>query len=80
MHIGSTTEITALDFDPPSRQLALSTLNGTIQVHKVDTQMKLHGYISVIIQNCDPRAIYFLPNGESRNMIVFGCCSGKMYV
>ncbi|KAK0431138.1 Quino protein amine dehydrogenase [Armillaria borealis] len=80
LHIGSATEITALDFDPPSHRLALSTRNGTIQVHKVDTQMKLHGHISVIIQNCDPRAIYFLPNRESRNMIMFGCHSGKIYL
>ncbi|KAK0183830.1 WD40-repeat-containing domain protein [Armillaria mellea] len=80
LHIGSATEITALDFDPPSHRLALSTQNGTIQVHKVDTQMKLHGHVSVIIQNCDPRAVYFLPNGESHNMIMFGCRSGKIYL
>ncbi|KAK0205691.1 hypothetical protein IW262DRAFT_1303034 [Armillaria fumosa] len=43
------------------------------------THMTLHGYVSVSIQNCDARAIYFLLNGESRNMMVFGCHSGKMY-
>ncbi|KAK0493808.1 WD40-repeat-containing domain protein [Armillaria luteobubalina] len=79
LHIGSTTEITALDFDSPSHRLALSTRNGTIQVHKVDTHMALHGYVSVSIQNCDVRAIYFLLNGESQNMMVFGCRGGKMY-
>ncbi|KAK0463422.1 WD40-repeat-containing domain protein [Armillaria novae-zelandiae] len=79
LHIGSATKITALDFNPPSRRLVLSTRNGTIQVHQVDAHMSLHGHISVSIQNCDARAIYFLPNGESRNIMVFGCRSGKMY-
>ncbi|KAK0487972.1 WD40-repeat-containing domain protein [Armillaria novae-zelandiae] len=33
LHIGSATEITALDFDLPSRRLVLSTQNGTIQMY-----------------------------------------------
>ncbi|KAK0439267.1 uncharacterized protein EV420DRAFT_1486406 [Desarmillaria tabescens] len=49
-----------------------------INVHKVATQMKLHGHISIIIQNCDLRAICFLPNEESQNIIMFGCHSGKI--
>ncbi|KAK0224273.1 hypothetical protein IW262DRAFT_1459337 [Armillaria fumosa] len=38
LHIGSATEITALDFDPPSRRLALSTRNGTIQGHLLPSE------------------------------------------
>ncbi|PBK83338.1 hypothetical protein ARMGADRAFT_1037954 [Armillaria gallica] len=87
---GDTTAMTWIHGeDDADKVLIYGTLHGYIicwkqikntNVHKVDTQMKLCGYVSVIIQNCDPRAIYFLPNGESQNMIVFGCHSSKIYL
>ncbi len=72
-------EITAFHFDPASSWLAMTTWQGVVQVHRVDGNMQLHSVFSVTVNNFDPKAIYFHVNGDSRDIVVFGCRNGKMW-
>ncbi|KAK0460529.1 uncharacterized protein EV420DRAFT_1478300 [Desarmillaria tabescens] len=48
-------------------------------VHRVDGNMQLHGIFLVTINSFDPKAIHFHVNGNSRDVVVFGCHNGKIY-
>ncbi|SJL14553.1 uncharacterized protein ARMOST_18016 [Armillaria ostoyae] len=72
-------EITAFHFDPASSRLAMTTRQGVVQVHRVDGNMQLHGVFSVTVNNFDPKAVHFHVNGDSRDIVVFGCHNGKIY-
>ncbi|KAK0183840.1 hypothetical protein F5146DRAFT_1146695 [Armillaria mellea] len=72
-------EITAFHFNPASSRLAMTTQQGIVQVHQVDENMQLHGVFLVTINNFDPKAIHFHMNGDSRDIIVFGCCNRNMW-
>ncbi|PBK62178.1 WD40 repeat-like protein [Armillaria solidipes] len=63
-------EITAFHFDLASSRLAMTTRQGVVQ---------LHGVFSVTVNNFDPKAVHFHVNGDSRDVVVFGCRNGKIY-
>ncbi|KAK0441999.1 uncharacterized protein EV420DRAFT_1485439 [Desarmillaria tabescens] len=48
-------------------------------VHRVDRNMQLHSVFSVTINSFDPKAVHFHVNGDSRDVVVFGCHNGKIY-
>ncbi|KAK0458333.1 WD40-repeat-containing domain protein [Desarmillaria tabescens] len=48
-------------------------------VHRVDGNMQLHGVFSVTVNSFNPKAVHFHVNGDSRDVVVFGCHNGKIY-